>query len=119
MTTDRPPPTPAEPTTGPVKLVLHAGLFANQQAQLAFLGAFVTIATVALVIAYFLGPGARVAGSRFVEVMTCGFGVVLALRDGTEVTVRTHPDWAPRTDDESTAMLATALRGRLASRLGR
>lgn len=164
MTTDRepapapalPPPPPAEP----VKLVLHAGLFANQQAQFAFAGAFGTIATVALVISYFLAPGVRIAvglvlagallavnANRFwptkvlidddgvvvklpfsresypwksiADVTTSGFGVVLALRDGTKVTVRTHPDWAPRADDQDTKMLATAVRARLASRIAR
>lgn len=155
MTTDR-----APPSAEPVKLVLHAGLFANQQAQLAFTGAFATIATIALVISYFLAPGARVAvglvlagallavnGNRLwptkvvldddgllvklpfsrqsypwksiADVTTSGFGVVLALRDGTKVTVRTHPDWAPRSDDEDTKVLATALRERLAQRLAR
>ena len=72
MTTDReppppppplppPPPPPPPPPAEPVKLVLHAGLFANQQAQFAFAGAFGTIATVALVISYFLAPGVRIA----------------------------------------------------------
>lgn len=134
-----------------MKLVLRAGLFANQQAQLAFAGAFATVATVALIISYFLAPGARtvvglvLAGAlvavntnRFwptrvvlgpdgvlvklpfsrqlyawdsiAEVTTSGFGVVLALRSGEKVTIRTHPDWAPRSDDEDTKRLAEALR---------
>jgi hypothetical protein len=138
----------------PVKVKLRAGLFANQQAQLVFAGAFATIATVALVISYFRGPGARVsvglvlAGAliavntnRFwptrvvldddgvsvklpfarkvyawrsiAAVTTSGFGVVLALRDGTEFTIRTHPDWAPQSDNQDTKMLADALRARL------
>lgn len=139
----------------PAKLVLHAGLFANQQAQLAFAGAFATVATIALVISYFLAPGARVAvglvlagallavnanrlwptrlvldgdgllvklpfsrqtypWSSIAEVTTSGFGVVLALRDGSKVTIRTHADWTERSDDEETKLLATALRERLA-----
>ena len=134
----------------PVKFVLCAGLFANQQAQLAFAGAFATIATVALAISYFLRPSARVsvglvlAGAllavntnrlwpthvvlgpdgvlvklpfsrklypwdSITAVTTSGFGVVLALRSGEKVTIRTHPDWAPRSDNEDTKRLAEAL----------
>jgi hypothetical protein len=133
-----------------MKLVLRAGLFANQQAQLAFAGAFAAIATIALGISYFLGPSARtvvglvLAGAllavntnRFwptrvvlgpdgvlvrlpfsrqlypwdsiTDVTTSGFGVVLALRGGEKVTIRTHPDWAPRGDNEDTKRLAEAL----------
>lgn len=150
------PPPPAQP----VKLVLHAGLFANQQAQLAFAGAFGTIATIALVISYFLAPGVRIvvglvlAGAllavnanrlwptkvtldddgllvklpfsrqiyswrSIADVTTSGFGVVLVLRDGTKVTVRTHPDWEPRSEDEDAKILASALRERLSQRLAR
>jgi hypothetical protein len=135
----------------PVKFVLRAGLFANQQAQLAFSGAFAALATVAIVISYFLGPGPKIAvglvfggailavnTDRFwptrvvlgkdgvlvklpfsqrlhawdsiAGVSTSGFGVVLALRSGEKVTVRTHPDWAPRTDDEDTQRLSEALK---------
>jgi hypothetical protein len=151
---------PMPPPAEPVKLVLHAGLFANQQAQLAFTGAFATVATIAIVISYFFAPGARVAvglvlagallavnanrlwptkvildedgvlvklpfsrqsypWKSIADVATYGFGVVLALRDGTRVTVRTHPDWAPRSDDEDTKMLVSALRERLSLRLAR
>lgn len=133
-----------------MKFVLRAGLFANQQAQLAFAGAFATIATVALAISYFLQPTARVSvglvlaaalvavnTNRFwptrvvldpdgvlvklpfsqkrytwdsiAEVTTSGFGVVLALRSGEKVTIRTHPDWAPRSDNDDTRRLAEAL----------
>ena len=99
----------------PVKFVLRAGLFANQQSQLAFAGAFATIATVALAISYFLRPSARVsvglvlAGVLLAVSTTSGFGVVLALRSGEKVTIRTHPDWVPRSDDEDTKRLAEAL----------
>jgi len=142
----------------PMKLVLRSGLFANQQAQLAFAGAFATIATVALGISYFLKPTARVsvglvlAGALVVvntnrfwptrvllgpdgvlvklpfskklytwdsiaDVTTSGFGVVLALRSGEKVTIRTHPDWAPRSDDEDTKRLAEALEQRRPAKL--
>ena len=134
----------------PMKLVLRSGLFANQQAQLAFAGAFATIATVALGISYFLKPTARVSvvvvnTNRFwptrvllgpdgvlvklpfskklytwdsiADVTTSGFGVVLALRSGEKVTIRTHPDWAPRSDDEDTKRLAEALEQRRPAKL--
>jgi hypothetical protein len=160
MTTDRAPPPRPPPPAEPVKLVLHAGLFANQQTQFAFAGAFGTIATIALVISYFLAPAVRIVvglvlagallavnANRFwptrvvldddgllvklpfssrsypwksiADVTTSGFGVVLALGDGTKVTIRTHPDWAPRSDDDDAKLLATALRERLAHRLAR
>jgi hypothetical protein len=143
-----------------VKFVLRAGLFANQQTQLAFAGAFATVATVALGVSYFLAPGPRIAvgvalagvlvavsTNRFwptrvvlgqegvlvklpfsqqlhawdsiTGVSTSGFGVVLALRSGEKVTIRTHPDWAPRSDDEDTQRLrlTEALKTRLSPAL--
>lgn len=138
----------------PVKFVLRAGLFANQQAQMAFAGAFATVATVALGISYFLAPGPRIAvglvlagalvavnTNRFwptrvvlgddgvlvkrpfsrqlhawdsiAGVSTSGFGVVLALRSGEKTAIRTHPDWAPRSDDDDARCLSEALKSRI------
>lgn len=134
-----------------MKFVLRAGLFANQQSQMAFAGAFATIAAVALGISYFLAPGPRIAvglvlagalvavssnrlwptrvvlgedgvlvkqpfskqhytWESIAGVSTSGFGVVLALRSGEKVTIRTHSDGEPRSDDEDTKRLADALK---------